>query len=213
MKSIFHNSKVVLLLLQMLSGGNAAGVRGAQELATSEIGYGVNTFVCDQNLERIHESISKKQGSVFKLCFEPNEKAIEDGVGIKSIDSFTWKRGDSVEQFAVVDGEDFVLSTSQCGTGKNKRMCSLETMLGGAFYRNRGPVTGLGTATMIGSDSLHVVQLIYDDWHQLNIEFVTATTDTAIENGSFESLMKDGGDSVETTVVVASTSERGDGNK
>ena len=194
-------------------GVNAAGVRGAQELATHEIAYGVNTYICDQNFERIEESTSitkgKSQGSVYKLCFEPNEKATEDGVGIKSIDSFSWKLGDDVEQFAVVDGEDFILSTTKCGMGKNKQICSVETMLGGAFYRTNGSLTGLGTATMTVGD--RQVELMYDDWHQLHVEFVMTTSNTSTEHGSMKSLINNGGDSIETT-VVESTSERTDGN-
>ena len=162
---------------------DAAGVRGLASTAEPEqhyhpspytLGYGINVYECNENLERVAQH---PEGSdVYKLCFEPNEKAIQDDIGILSIDYFSWKRpcqensdGNRMhlEQLAVLDMQVEQFSTLKCLGGK---ICTLETDLGSEFYRHIGKTEGYGTATLsIGG----VVEMKFEGLHK---EVDTATS-------------------------------------
>ena len=142
--------------LAMMAVTAAAG--DPVQLSAEELGYNVYAFLCNENLERISSNSKNHQGSAYRACFEPNEKAKEDGVGIRTIDSFTWKLGDNTSQDAVIDGKaDEVLNILACGVGPNQHMCYAESMLNADFYHSRGYVTGVGVATMtIGSGKVEM---------------------------------------------------------
>jgi hypothetical protein len=143
--SVLVPYKVSLLLVVVQWHAVISSVAGEQ--TAQELGYGVTVYACDANLKRVPAGQTpQNQGSIHRVCFQPNEKATTDGVGIRSIDSFVWKRsGSNIEQVAVVSGRgDGVLSTLVCGD----YICHLETMLGADFYRSTGSVVGAGTATM-----------------------------------------------------------------
>jgi hypothetical protein len=153
---IFHRSILVVSSLFLLI--NAAA---PLEKTAVELGYGVRMYECDGKWNEVTTTASpKSQGSILRVCFEPNAMAQADGVGIRSIDSFTWKKNnngndnDGAEQAAVVDGrDDGVLSSLECNDADT--ICSLDTMLGADFYSRGSSVYGVGTATMtMGSGSV-----------------------------------------------------------
>jgi len=95
----------------------------------------------------------KVKGSSYRICFKPNEKALEDGVAIERIDHFQWelhhKRG-VVEQEAVVNGQgDNLLTILSCED--DGKICFLDSMLTVDFYIDGGSVLGYGEASLTGN--------------------------------------------------------------
>eukprot|EP00980_Cylindrotheca_fusiformis_P011609 scaffold2744_cov136-Cylindrotheca_fusiformis.AAC.26 len=118
------------------------------------MGYGVEVFECDKALERItwEKRHVKNQGSTYRMCFRPNEKSLEDGVDIESIDSFTWEMTTIeapgyVAWDAVKDGkaDNQISVLVEHVPGK---LYFLDSMLPVKFYINPGAVEGYGSATM-----------------------------------------------------------------
>lgn len=132
----------------------AAPISAATNKLTDD-GYGVVVFECDKNLQSLstEERQRKIPGSSYRLCFEPNEKALADGVGIERVDYFNWElqhRDGVAKQKAVIDGDgDNVLSILTCK--EDKKLCYLESMLVTAFYVDSGSVLGSGAATLTGN--------------------------------------------------------------
>lgn len=115
----------------------------------------MNVYECDRSLQPLstEDRQQKVPGSSYRLCFQPNENALEDGIGIESIDSFTWElnhREGVTEQTAVVNGDgDNMLSLLTCQ--EDNKLCYLDSMLTTAFYVDSGSVLGYGVATLTGN--------------------------------------------------------------
>jgi hypothetical protein len=156
----FQRSALVHLALA------AFAVSATEEQTAEELGYGVEVFECNNNLEELHidDRQPKNQGSVLRVCFRPNEKAKEDGVGIRRIEFFVWQMEHAdglAEQYGVKNGRgDDVLSMLDCEA--DGTLCFLDTLLGTDFYRNRGSVEGVGEATMrIGMGAVPLEKWVY----------------------------------------------------
>ncbi len=125
-------------------------------------GYSLEVFECDRNLKSLPtaERQRKIPGSSYRLCFQPNEKALADGVGIERIDHFNWElqhRDGVAKQQAVINGNgDNVLSILTCT--ENKKLCYLDSMLVTAFYVDSGSVLGYGAATFTGNNGAVVME-------------------------------------------------------
>ena len=115
---LFQNS---LLLLSYI-----ASVCLSEEIETEKPvegdGYGVHTYECDaqaNEIRNIDDRQEKKRGGVYLICFSPNEKAVEDGVGIAAINEFTWEmehEDGTARQRAVINGSgDFALTDRRRG--------------------------------------------------------------------------------------------------
>lgn len=119
---------------------------------TTEDGYAVVVYECDASLDEIPtaERHRKIQGSSYRLCFAPNKKALEDGIGMERIDFFNWEHTSKkgvAEQKAIIDGDgDNILSLLYCN--EDHKLCYLDSMLGSPFYVDAGSVLGYGTATL-----------------------------------------------------------------
>lgn len=133
-----------------------ASVEGDNDLAidemttTTDLSYGVETYDCDMEGNALSEEnqFTKKVGTAYRVCFEPNAVAKEAGVGIKNIDTWTWEtstREGFVSLEVLKDGiAANPMSQIQClDDGK----CILDSMLNTSFYQNRGSVEGAGTAS------------------------------------------------------------------
>jgi hypothetical protein len=136
-----------------------------------EMGYGVEVAECDADLNWIAATSPDRQtkshqggtSSIIRICFRPNEKARDDGIGMRMVESFTWEmehEGGTAIQVAVKDGkDDGVLSYLNCqeeeeqqqqqqqqGSSQQQTVCFLDTLLGTNFYVNAGSVLGTGVA-------------------------------------------------------------------
>lgn len=140
----------VLLLSILLICAKSSEPTGANKVTAD--GYAVNVFECDRSLKPLSSENRQRKipGSSYRLCFQPNENALEDGVGIESVDFFTWElnhREGVTEQKAVVNGNgDNILSVLTCQ--EDKKLCYLDSMLITAFYVDSGSVLGYGVATL-----------------------------------------------------------------
>ena len=134
----------------------------------SEMGYGVEVAECDADLDFIATNSPdrqvKSQGSTIRICFRPNEKARDDGIGMRAVDSFTWEMehadGTAI-QLAVKDGkDDGMLSYLVCEEGS--KVCFLDTLLGANFYLNPGSVQGKGVAHLtFGSEPIDIEKWMF----------------------------------------------------
>jgi len=156
----------VRLFAIVASAENGDAVDAVEKTAL-ELNYRVDAFECTDELEKIvdNDDKPKKQiGTVYKICFEPNEVAREAGVGIKEINSWEWETsydGGVALQKAVIDGKGVGgLSYVECQDGG--KICSLDTMLTTEFYKNPGSVLGRGEASFTaGTGTVHVKQDIF----------------------------------------------------
>lgn len=73
------------------------------EVTRGEKSYGADAFLCNPDTGEIYESNIFTQGNIISVCVKPNQEAIDDGLFLKSIDSFSWTR-EAVSQLAIVDG-------------------------------------------------------------------------------------------------------------
>jgi hypothetical protein len=146
----------------------AADVAPAVHKTASEMGYRIEVAECDIDLNFIAVSSPdrqvKSQGSIVRICFRPNEKARDDGIGMRAVESFLWemdhKDGTSL-QVAVKDGkDDGMLSYLECQEGS--KVCVLDTLLGANFYVNTGSVQGTGVAHLtFGSEPIEIEKWLF----------------------------------------------------
>jgi hypothetical protein len=121
----------------------------------TEEGYRIEIFECDNNLDEIStENRQRKiQGSSYRICFRPNTKALEDGVGIESINHFKWelehKLGITAQQAVLNNAGDNVLTMLTCND--DGKLCYLDSMLIADFYVDAGSVLGYGEAVFTGN--------------------------------------------------------------
>jgi hypothetical protein len=97
--------------------------------------YGAEAYLCDPaNPSEELDSNIFSQGSVIQVCVKPNQKAIDDGLGLYSIDSFSWVKG-YVEQPAVVGGGSASNGLTQFSCSPFSTYCSFTSMLYADFYK------------------------------------------------------------------------------
>jgi hypothetical protein len=113
--------------------------------------YLVIGYRCNANNEKVEINEAITQGTVVKVCVEPDAEATADGIKMRSIDDFTWSRvtPNVVNQPAIVGKNQVAanqLTTLVCIGGSQK--CSFETILFAAFYTTPGAVLGSGVASM-----------------------------------------------------------------
>jgi hypothetical protein len=133
-----------------------------QLVRTATQAYEVVGYQCDRNnvkLEGQALSESRNQGEIIRVCVTPNQDAIDDGVFMRYIDSFSWQRdyGGSIgviTQAAIVDRlpADNDLTELECIPGS--LVCSFQSILFASMYRTPGAVTGSGIASMQLGDQL-----------------------------------------------------------
>jgi hypothetical protein len=182
----------------------------ATEMTAQELGYRIDVYECDANLKMIptEDRQVKNQGSVYRVCFRPNNKALEDGVGIKEINSFAWeletKKG-VVEQQAVINGNgDDVLSILNCE--EDRKLCYLDSMLGSRFYVDPGSVLGYGEAYLtMGTGTVDMEKWLF----QYDFKFTMKNPDGTEMSGEKAAELMARMDDQEAVVVEASTESEG----
>jgi hypothetical protein len=147
------NRSLLTIALLSLSSPRALGFVAKNKMTKD--GYAIEIFECDKHLEELStENRQRKiQGSSYRVCFRPNAKALEDGIGIERIEYFNWelfhKQG-VAEQQAVFDGDgDNILTILTCN--EDGKLCYLDSMLTVDFYVDSGSVLGYGEAVFTGN--------------------------------------------------------------
>lgn len=175
---------VVVIVVDVASNGlvaNAAGGGGATTAQSTppqrlsyftKAGYGVDVFECDADLNPLPRNgrQKKKPGTTYRVCFRPNQAAIDADVGIEKIDDWYWDTtydGGYAELHAVKGGKsDGALSSINCKPDGS--ICRLDTMLPSNFHLNPGSVVGEGRATL---SSGHGQVFMHQDLFQGEFKF------------------------------------------
>jgi hypothetical protein len=107
--------------------------------------YEVQAFQCNTLNAPITTTFN--QGQVIRICISPVSDALNDGVNMRDVQSFTFTR-DEIEQIAVEnnDAASNGLTSLECIEGE--QVCWFETLLKAEFYASPGAVAGSGIATM-----------------------------------------------------------------
>jgi hypothetical protein len=122
--------------------------------------YLIDGYQCDAfgvELDAAALAATRNQGSVIKVCVEPDQEARESGIYMRSIDSFTFIRSDvtpPIEQPAITGpntASNNGLTAVTCSRGLAQ--CWFETILFAAFYASPGSVGGEGVGSMQFGDS------------------------------------------------------------
>lgn len=106
--------------------------------------WGVETFRCDANFEKIVNPLPLSQGDRFRLCLIPNQVTRDGGGYMSSINYFTFERG-GVIQNAVANGQlsgDGGTTEILCEQGSE--LCAIDTILFNDFFDSAGSVQGSG---------------------------------------------------------------------
>lgn len=161
-------------------------------------------------------SASRIQGSIVRVCVQPDIVAIVQGIFMRNIDSFVFSRvygngTPNAVQVAVLNGQEAPngLTFLDCTAGE--QTCSFETLLSGPFYRNAGEVQGSGVASMqfgssvrrLRSDNRNLQQAVKAEF---NMNFDLVRAQKTYYSGGFRSVgTRSGGSLALVGLLVAST--------
>lgn len=156
---------IVEATFDLTSGFSIEGVDVTQKdlvTATAFQEYQLDAYQCKISDGSDYEPLtteeltaSSTQGSISRVCIQPDQDAREQGVVMKSINSFTYNRDygpsspvGAVTQPAVENGlaASNALSELVCIPGAS--VCSVETVLFSNFYLSPGSVTASGIASL-----------------------------------------------------------------
>jgi hypothetical protein len=119
--------------------------------------YRVRAYQCgvlEAELTQAEKDATRVQGSVIKVCVEPDADAQGDGIFMRSIDNFSFVRdlgtGSPVEQVAIENQKEALnlLTTYDNADCKGSEVCHFSTILFANFYTAVGSVDGAGIASM-----------------------------------------------------------------
>lgn len=169
--------------------------------ATANEAFEVDAFQCNAingALSTQQLSASRIQGSIVRVCVQPDLRAIVQGIFMRNIDGFVFSRAygngipDAV-QVSVLNGQEASdgLTFLDCTAGE--QTCSFETILSAAFYRNAGVVQGSGIASVqFGTSSARRLRsgdrnLQQAPTAEFNMNFDLVRTPKAYYSGEFRS--------------------------
>jgi hypothetical protein len=202
---------LVVLYVDLSDGFDIGEVNVAPKIKlinTANQVYLIDGYQCDQfgfELTGLALSATRNQGSIIKVCVEPDQEAQSAGIKMRSIDSFTFTRLDTpaITQPAVTGPNTAStngLTAVTCLAGVD--MCWFETLLFAGFYGSPGVVGGEGVGSMqFGARRLRGLQR--DEpaaaTSEFNLDFgVVPVVDTYWYSGAVSS-----GLSLTVTTVVA----------
>lgn len=128
----------------------ASSVSG--EGAAARPKYNVRAFECDDKFHELstEDRQRKIQGVPARICLQPDEATMKDGIAIETIESWNWEttfEGGEAKQLAGSNGQgDGMLSSASCND--EGTLCVIDTMFTNKFYKNAGSVFGLGEVTL-----------------------------------------------------------------
>ena len=107
--------------------------------------YGVDVYRCNATNQELTVQNPVTQGEVVRLCVKPNNITHNDGVYLRSIDSFQWTQGNLIQQTLNTGQKlgDNGLSSVTCNAGS--AVCVIETTFKNDFFSNPGTAFGSGT--------------------------------------------------------------------
>jgi hypothetical protein len=154
---------LVILYVDLSDGFSIGTVSVAPKIRlnnTANQVYLIDGYQCDGNgdeLDAAGLAATRNQGSVIKVCVEPDLEARTAGIFMRSVDSFMFTRSDVspvINQPAVTSpntASNNGLTSLVCSRGLAK--CYFETILFAAFYASPGSVGGTGVGSMQFGDS------------------------------------------------------------
>jgi hypothetical protein len=106
----------------------------------------------------------RNQGEIINVCVKPEEEAKTDGIYMRSVDEFTFLRGDTIRQSAIEENQAAgnLLTTYTPTDCRGAEVCRFSTILFAQFYATPGTVAGEGTASMQFGNSKNRRQLRAD---------------------------------------------------
>jgi hypothetical protein len=120
--------------------------------------YAAIGYLCNAKNEKIDPyQYPLDKGKIARVCVQPSDFALDEGVKMRSIDSFTWTRQAlTLSQVAVTTNAQEAPGTEIfCRQGED--ICSFQTNLDDNFYGTRGIVNGNGFVWLqFGSESRRV---------------------------------------------------------
>ena len=121
-----------------------------QLISTASKAYTVAGYMCGIGTDTaVGTSTALSQGSLITVCVKPTQEGIDDGIKMRTIDSFDWIRGGTT-QAAIVTGAAASNSlTTYDGTAcTGGDYCQFSSILFAAFYATEGVVLGSGVSSM-----------------------------------------------------------------
>jgi hypothetical protein len=123
---------------------------------TASQAFEVDAFQCNAingALAPQQLSASRIQGSIVRVCVQPDIVAIVREIFMRSIDSFVFTRvyADGIPdavQVALLNGEVAANGLTYLDCTAGDQTCSFETLLSAPFYRSAGVVQGSGIASL-----------------------------------------------------------------
>lgn len=122
-------------------------------LQTADRAYVVRGYECSANsfdeLTEDEKSHPRKQGEIIHVCVAPEQDAITAGIFMRSVDDFTFSRGDIISQSAIKENRAAGNLTSYNNTEcEGALVCRFSTTLVAQFYATPGTVLGVGIGSM-----------------------------------------------------------------
>jgi len=114
-----------------------------KDTSTGSKEYAVEAALCPDSVTLFN------QGSLICVEVKPNAVSALDGIVMKSIESFEWKRGETTQP--AITGSNAVSSNQLTSITcvANSDSCSINSVLFADFYESTGVVSGSGSATMM----------------------------------------------------------------
>jgi len=122
-----------------------------QLINTAAQAYTVEGYMCNPGTDTAvaDAAAALNQGSLITVCIKPDADGINDGIKMRTVDSFEWTR-DATTQAAIESGAaagNLLTSFDEtaCSGGD---YCQFSSILFAAFYATEGQVAGNGVASM-----------------------------------------------------------------
>merc|ERR1712086_31826 len=122
-----------------------------QLINTAAQAYTVEGYMCNPGTDTpvADAAAALNQGSLITVCIKPGADGINDGIKMRTVDSFEWTR-DATTQTAIESGaaaSNLLTSFDEfaCAGGD---YCQFSSILFAAFYATEGQVGGNGVASM-----------------------------------------------------------------
>jgi len=129
---------VIQILFDLSTGlmveGFSVTSKGKASSGNATKSYDVNAYLCNPSFPETQLNGNLfSQGSLVSVCVTPTQAAIDEGVLMKSIDSFNWAKG-SIEQPAVTIGAAASNQLSYLSCQELSLHCTLSTVLYADFF-------------------------------------------------------------------------------
>jgi len=153
---------VITLDVDLSSGFEIASIAVQPKdklVRTAAQAYLVEGYVCtDEEIQGDLAAI-RNQGAQIRVCVRPDEEARNDGIYMRRIDSFEWKRDSPapITQAAVENGVAASNTLTDLFCVPGELVCNFVSILFASFYATPGAVTGSGVASMqFGGDNTYI---------------------------------------------------------